>query len=245
MPLSDPAPMVTPDPIEYAFKDESLLTQALTHASMGMRHNERLEFLGDAVLDLVVVDDLYRTREDLSEGELTVRKSHVVSRPSLAVAADKLGLPGRTKVGRGLNRDDLSAAVKAGLYESVLGAIFLDGGLEAAAEFIKRTLGEPLSRARSDEGVRVPKQSLQELAQRNGGEPPTYEVLEEAGEPHAPRFLVRARIEERCFPEAWGSTLKEAEGLAAEAALSELNPAPQDDATQEFGEGVFTDGEAP
>ena len=231
--------MEPPDPIQYTFEDESLLLQALTHASVGRRHNERLEFLGDAVLDLVIVEDLYRSRHDLSEGELTVRKSHVVSRPSLAVATDELGLPARTKVGRGLKRENLSAAVRAGLYESVVGAIYLDGGFGAAQTFIRRTLAAPLVRALSDEGVQVPKQSLQEFAQQDGGEPPVYEVVEETGEAHAPRFLVRAHIGERSFPEAWGTTLKEAEGLAALAALEKIQQPPVETTEPFFGQGVF------
>lgn len=236
--------MSTPDPIQHAFEDPALLEQALTHASVGRRHNERLEFLGDAVLDLVVVEDLFLSREDLSEGELTVRKSHVVSRPSLAVAADDLALPERTKVGRGLDRANLSAAVKAGLYEAIVGAIYLDGGLQNAAEFIRRTLAAPILQAQSVEGVKIPKQALQELAQKDGGEPPTYEVLEEAGEAHAPRFRVRVRLENRCFPEAWGSTLKEAESLAAQAALEEIETQPEAQSKQGFGSGIYTEGDA-
>lgn len=238
------APMTKPDPIQYTFVEPALLEQALTHASVGRRHNERLEFLGDAVLDLVVVENLFKAREDLPEGELTVRKSHVVSRPSLAVAADELELPGRTKVSRGLDRENLSAAVKAGLYEAVVGAIYLDGGLEAAVEFIQRTLSAPLSRARSIEGVKIPKQGLQELAQTDGGDPPTYEILEETGEAHAPRFSVRARLGDRCFSAAWGSTLKEAESLAAQKALHEIEFGPDASGSLKFGHGIFTGEDA-
>lgn len=208
--------------LPHAFVDPALLEEALTHASARPRHNERLEFLGDAVLDLVVAEELFGARTDLPEGELTVRKSHVVSRPTLAEAADRLGLTPRLRVGKGLRKVELSSTVRAGLFEAVVGAVYLDGGLEAARSFVHATLSAPLDRARAAAEVVVPKQRLQELAQRDGGAPPTYELLEEAGEAHAPRFRVRAVVAGTPHPDAWGSTVKEAEMEAARLALAQL-----------------------
>ena len=209
--------------LPHAFEDPSLLEEALTHASAGPRHNERLEFLGDTVLDLIVAEALFTERADLPEGELTVRKSHVVSRPTLAEAADRLGLTPRLRVGKGLRKVELSASVRAGLYEAVVGAVHRDAGLEAARSFVETSLAEALGRARAQAEVVVPKQRLQELAQRDGGAPPSYELLEESGEAHAPRFRVRAVVAGTPHPDAWGSTLKEAERRAALLALEALD----------------------
>lgn len=222
-PLSPPDALDPIPGLPHSFEDPALLERALTHASKGPRHNERLEFLGDAVLDLVVAELLYRERADLAEGDLTVRKSHVVSRPSLADAADRLGLTGRLKLGRGMDRDHVSASVRAGLFEAVVGAVYLDGGLPAAEAFVGVALETALDEALRQESIRVPKQLLQELAQRNGGSPPTYELLEEDGTAHSPRFRVRAVVGEEAFESAWGSTLKEAQSRAATAALEHLN----------------------
>jgi ribonuclease-3 len=227
-----PHPPVQPVPdLPHAFVDTALLEEALTHASARPRHNERLEFLGDAVLDLVVAEELFGARTDLPEGELTVRKSHVVSRPTLAEAADRLGLTPRLRVGKGLRKVELSSTVRAGLFEAVVGAVYLDGGLEAARSFVHATLADSLDRARAEAEVVVPKQRLQELAQRDGGAPPTYELLEEVGEAHAPRFRVRAVVAGTPHPEAWGSTLKEAEMEAARLALAQLEGRESGDAS--------------
>ncbi len=210
--------------IPHQFRDPALLELALTHSSTGAeRDNERLEFLGDAALDLVIAEELFRHHVELPEGGLTVLKAWVVSRRTLADAGRELGLENEARLGGGLSRRTLSRAVLANLYEAVLGAIYLDGGLEAARAFIHATLAEPLAFVRAGRTGANPKQVLQEYCQRRSGSPPQYEVLEDRGRAHARAFLVRARTPASTFPSAWGRTRKEAEHWAAYEALLVLD----------------------
>jgi ribonuclease-3 len=207
-------------PFGHDFRDPALYELALTHSSVeGTQDNERLEFLGDAALDLVVAEELYATHPDLSEGPLTELKAAVVSRKALAEAARRLALEDAARVGRGLGRRALSRAVLANLFEALLGAIYLDGGFAAARRFVLSSLADDLARVREDSLGGVPKQRLQELCQRCWGEPPMYVVLEQRGKSHARAFLVAAEADGEQFPSAWGRTVKEAESRAAEEAL--------------------------
>jgi ribonuclease-3 len=206
--------------LPHEFRDPALLELALTHASTGSRaDNERLEFLGDAALDLIVADELFRAHPDLAEGELTELKSHVVSRPALARAARVLELEPAARIGLGLRRRALPASVLANLYEALLGAVYLDGGLDAARAFARATLAEPLQRARERCGSANPKQELQHRAQQRSNELPVYRLLESRGEAHARAFLISAELRGERFPSAWGRTRKEAESWAAHEAL--------------------------
>jgi len=210
-------------PLPHEFSDPDLLDLALTHASMGRgADNERLEFLGDAALDLVVAEELYRQHPDLAEGDLTELKALVVSRRTLAEAAQKLELEARAKVGRGLDRRALSRSVLANLYEAVLGAVYLDAGLQAAADFATASLAEPLQHVHERREANVPKQVFQEHCQRRDGQPPRYEVVESRGKAHARAFLVRAIAGGESYATAWGRTRKEAEHWAAQEALLTL-----------------------
>lgn len=209
--------------LPYEFRDPSLLELALTHASVGAEaNNERLEFLGDAVLDLVIAEELYRRHADLAEGVLTELKAWVVSRRTLAVAASRLGLEPHVRVGPGLQRVALPRSLMANVYESVLGAVYLDAGFELSRAFVLRTLHDELEGAQERTGVSNPKQSLQQLSQRVWGTPPEYVVLDERGRSHARAFLVAAQVGDERFPSAWGRTLKEAERWAAHEALLTL-----------------------
>lgn len=208
----------------YRFNRPELLGLALRHASAGPPHNERLEYLGDAALDLVVAEALYRQHADLDEGRLSELKASVVSRPSLAAAARRVGLSEGAVLGQGLTAETLSRALLANLMEAWLGAIYLDGGLEAVRNAIEQALAEPLRGALAHELEANPKQALQHLAQAQTGRPPEYELLRERGLAHARAFQVRARLNGRTFPSAWGRTRKEAERWAAHEALLELSP---------------------
>jgi ribonuclease-3 len=207
----------------HRFQDPGLLGLALRHASAGPPHNERLEYLGDAALDLVVAEALYRQHPDLDEGRLSELKASVVSRPSLAAAARRVGLQEGAVLGQGLTAETLSRALLANLMEAWLGAIYLDGGLEAVRGAIEQALAEPLRGALAHELEANPKQALQHLAQAQTGRPPEYELLRERGLAHARAFQVRARLNGRAFPSAWGRTRKEAERWAAHEALLELS----------------------
>ncbi len=208
------------DQVLRHFRDRELLELALTHSSVGEgENNERLEFLGDAVLDLIVAEDLYHSLPDQPEGVLTEMKAWVVSRATLAEAARKLGVERHVRVGPGLRGRALPRSVLANLYEAILGAIYLDRGLEAAERFVERTLADPLGEVRAKRLAGNPKQELQQICQRRWGSPPDYVLLEEHGRSHARAYLVSAEAGRRRFPPAWGRTMKEAERWAAHEAL--------------------------
>lgn len=217
--------------LPHAFRDERLLELALTHASTGASEdNERLEFLGDAVLDLVVAEELYRVAPALDEGAMTELKAWVVSRKVLAGATRELGLEERARVGGGLRDRALTSSMLANLYEAALAAVYLDAGLEAARDFVRATLAAPLARVQAQKSAPNEKQVLQRLSQLETGVPPAYVLLQERGHAHAKAFLVAAEVGARRFPSAWGRTLKEAERWAAHEALLVLDaekvPAP-------------------
>jgi ribonuclease-3 len=210
----------------HAFRDRSLLVTALTHASIADRRlvsNERLEFLGDAVLGLVACEHLFRWLPERLEGELTKVKSHVVSRQTCAEIAGELGLDECILLGKGMGpRSSLPQSVRAAVLEAVIGAIYLDGGLEAARTLLLRAL-EPRVEQASRTGHQynyksVVQQSLLSLDMA----PPNYVVLDEKGPDHAKCFEVAVVSGERRFPACWGSSKKAAEQLAALAALREL-----------------------
>lgn len=204
----------------HSFGDPDLLELALTHASTGeARNNERMEFLGDTVLDLIVAEELYERHSHLAEGALTEAKAWVVSRRTLADAALAWGLSERARLGTGLDARALSRPVLANLYEAWLGAIYLDGGLEPARHAALESLAPYLEAATQARASKSPKQVLQEACQRQYGKPPSYELLVERGLDHAKAFLVRAVTPETAYPSAWGRTRKEAESWAAHEAL--------------------------
>jgi len=206
--------------LPHSFRDPALLDLALTHASTSAQaDNERLEFLGDAVLDLIVAEELYKSSLALDEGAMTELKAWVVSRKVLAGVARDLDLEHLARVGQGMKDRTLTPSMLANLYEALLGAVYLDGGLEAARLFALATLSGPLERVRDLRGAPSEKQLLQRHAQVETGAPPTYLVLGERGHSHARAFLVAAEIEGRRFPSAWGRTRKEAERWAAHEAL--------------------------
>jgi ribonuclease-3 len=206
--------------LPHEFRDSDLLELALTHSSLGVsRDNERLEFLGDAALDLVVAEDLFRCHRDLAEGDLTELKASVVSRKTLAEAARALGLGEVARLGQGLRQRALPRSVLANLYEAVLGAVYLDAGLDAARSFVLSTLNGPLAAVRARAREANPKQRFQQLCQSRFGALPAYIVLETRGEAHSKAFLIAAEADGERFPSAWGRTRKEAESWAAHEAF--------------------------
>ena len=210
----------------YEFRDAALLVAALTHAS-GAQHrlasNERLEFLGDAILGFVVCDMLYRAFPDSLEGDLTRIKSVVVSRETCSRISDRLELVDFLIVGKGLavNRP-VPTSVLSDLFESLVAAVYLDGGLEAARPLVERLMQPEIDRVVSGETGSNHKSLLQQWAQRDFGITPTYEVLEESGPDHSKSFHVSAQIGQRRYSPAWGRNKKEAEQRAASNALTEL-----------------------
>ena len=212
--------------IGYVFSDKGLLRAALTHAS-GAQHrlasNERLEFLGDAVLGLVISEILFKRYPYSLEGELTHIKSIVVSRQTCARMSQTLGLEEFLILGKGLTTQGaVPESVLADVFESLVAAIYLDGGLEAARRFIHTHIGPEIEAAAEGESDGNYKSLLQQLAQREHGVTPTYELLAEKGPDHCKYFQISAQIGQTRYPPAWGRTKKEAEQLAARNALQEL-----------------------
>ena len=216
--------------LDYTFRDKDLLIAALTHAS-GAQHrlasNERLEFLGDAILGAVVCELLYRQYPDYLEGDLTKIKSVVVSRQTCAKISEALGLQEFLVVGKGMTTNPtVPPSLLADVFESLVAAIYLDGSDIAARGFIERFLGPEIELAAAGELGGNYKSLLQQLAQREVGSTPTYQLLDEKGPDHSKCFKVSAQIARTRFQPAWGRNKKEAEQRAARNALAELNHEP-------------------
>ncbi|MFN9077823.1 MAG: ribonuclease III, partial [bacterium] len=212
--------------IDYRFQDRALLVQALVHASIAsarVASNERLEFLGDAILGAVVCEHLYRRCPEELEGELTKIKSNAVSRKVCAEIAVELGLADAVHLGKGMgDRTNLPQSLLAALFESVIGAVYLDGGIEPARAIILRLLD-----ARIGESARLGHQQnfksvLQQALQQRELGTPVYVVLEEKGPDHAKCFEICVEIGARRFKGCWGMSKKSAEQQAALEALVEL-----------------------
>lgn len=219
----------------YKFQDRQLLQVCLTHAS-GARHrlvsNERLEFLGDAVLGMVVCEMLYRRFPQATEGELTRIKSVLVSRHTCAKISLALGCHEFLLLGKGLSTSDtVPSSVSAAVLESLIAGVYLDGGLQAAATLIERILADELELTVQHEHGRNFKSQLQQIAQRQFGATPFYKLLDEKGPDHSKCFQVMAVIGEQTFTAAWGTTKKEAEQRAAENAFQEIQKSNASDVT--------------
>jgi ribonuclease-3 len=212
--------------IGYYFQDREMLRGALTHASGAdnrLASNERLEFLGDAILGFVVCELLYEQFPSLLEGDLTKIKSVVVSRKTCAKISRALGLIDFLIVGKGMAT---SAAVPpsllADVFESLVAAIHLDGGLEASKRFILTHVALEIDLAASGESGANYKSQLQQHAQRECGTTPTYVLLDEKGPDHSKSFEVAAQVGTLLYPPAWGRNKREAEQRSAANALAVL-----------------------
>jgi ribonuclease-3 len=219
----------------HQFAELQLLRAALTHRSAAQEsgqgtHYERLEFLGDAVLGVLAAEWLYR-RLDAPEGELSKRKSWLVSEAMLAAHAQRLGLGEALRVGVGEERSGgrEKASLLADSLEAVIGAAYLDGGLDAARPLVLALLeagAEAYGRAAD---LRDPKTTLQErLQERQGGEPPEYRLVDSSGPDHRKVFTVECWSSGRLLGRGEGSSKKRAEQAAAAAALEALEATPPD-----------------
>lgn len=213
----------------HAFQDPALLRRALVHRSADHpEDNERLEFLGDAVVGLVVAEELLqRAGPDVGEGPLTRARAQVVRREGLAAAARDLDLGERLVLGEGERRAGGADKdrILCGAFEALVGAVFLDGGYQSAREFCLQSLSTAVREALEKAPLRDPKSELQELTQEHGQGLPRYQLLEQEGEPHRPRF--RVRVEVGCVAASGeGGSKKEAEREAARGALEILRRHP-------------------
>jgi ribonuclease-3 len=218
--------------IGYRFRQPELLRAALTHASGAntrLASNERLEFLGDAVLGLVTCEQLFQRFPDYQEGDLTKVKSVVVSRRTCARFSKQLGLGEFLFLGRGMNVQDGAAvppSMLADVYESLVAAIYLDGGLEVARTFILEHLGPEIEEAAEGPAGGNFKSLLQQIAQREFNATPQYILLDEKGPDHSKCFKIAAVIGRHTHAGAWGRTKKEAEQRAAMNALAQIHGDP-------------------
>jgi ribonuclease-3 len=212
--------------IDYQFENLDLLREALTHAS-GANHrlvsNERLEFLGDAILGAIVCELLFKQFPDYLEGELTRIKSAVVSRRTCTKISEKLGISEFLVIGKGMGcHEQTPSSVLSDVVESLIGAIYLDGGISPARTFIVRHIGPEIDAAVDGNGGLNYKSNFQQLAQRDFGETPTYQLLDEKGPDHSKCFKIAAKVGVRHYAPAWGPNKKEAEQRAASNALRQL-----------------------
>lgn len=208
------------------------LEEALTHPSYANEHrgsardNQRLEFLGDAVLGMLACEHIFNEFPELLEGDMTKIKSTVVSRRTCAIIAGRLGLPELLKLGKGMQtRGDLPSSLAAAALESVIGAVYLEAGLDAVRAFIMPHLAPLVQRAADSGHQHNFKSVLQQHSQQVFGCSPLYVLRAEEGPDHAKRFLIGVQIEDRVFPACWGKSKKQAEQQAALAALRELRVA--------------------
>jgi len=218
--------------LHYEFQDRDLLRRALTHSSIAVSRlssNERMEFLGDSVLGMVVCETLFENYPDFPEGELTRIKSSVVSRSTCARISCDIGLDDCLYLGKGLtNHDGIPESVIAGSFEGVVAAIYLDSGYESARAWLRSVLQEKIIRLVEQEEEENFKSVLQQFAQKDFQLTPGYRLLDEKGPDHSKCFKVSAYIGDDYYPAAWGNTKKEAEQRAAENAYAVLSgqPAP-------------------
>jgi ribonuclease-3 len=210
----------------YRFQEVSLLDRALTHAShahehaaSGAGHNEALEFLGDAVLGFAVADLLHHREPGGAEGVKSKRRAALVSAPSLAARAQRLGVPALLRLGRGEEKTGgrKKANLWANAYEAVIAAIYLDGGLAAALRFVSGEFANDIGR--DDLPAEDAKSALQELLQARGEPVPSYGVVAEEGPSHRRHFRVECRVGGEAIGVGEGSSKKAAQQEAARAAL--------------------------
>ena len=216
--------------IGYTFKDKTLFKQALTHSSYanehrheGLKDNERLEFLGDAVLEIISSEYLFYNYPDMAEGEMTKLRASIVCEPTLALCTHEISLGSYLFLGKGeertggRNRD----SIVSDAMESVIGAIYLDGGFASAKEFIHKFILTDIEHKKLFYDCKT---SLQEVVQGHYEEELNYRLISEEGPDHDKRFSVEARIGERVIGTGIGHTKKAAEQEAAYQALLFLKP---------------------
>jgi ribonuclease-3 len=202
--------------------DLALFERALTHSSRSDENYERLEFLGDRVLGLVIADWLYALFPAEAEGQLSKRLNVLVSRTTCAEVARDLDLAGRMRLGKQARDDGAfeSDNVLGDMVESLIGALWLEAGFETARAFIRAAWGDRVTR--QDRAPQHPKSALQEWAAANDRKAPVYEMIGRSGPQHAPTFVVKVSIRGVGEAEAEGLTKQEAETAAAQALLDQV-----------------------
>jgi ribonuclease-3 len=218
--MSDVAAFVR-DKLEHQPHDIGLFEMALTHSSLDGPSYERLEFLGDRVLGMVIARALYERYPQEPEGHLSKRYNALVDRATCADNGREIGLPPLIRLGRQAREDRASESenVVGDVVEALIGALYLDGGLEVAQRFILKLWDAELSNQRK--APQHPKSALQELAAAKGVKAPLYEIVSRTGAHHAPKFTVRVSVNTLGEASAEGTSKQEAETAAAAALLEQ------------------------
>ncbi len=261
-PSGDPGQAFSPSDLEtlvgYSFKNQDLLTQALTHRSFvnehegeKLRNNESLEFLGDAVLGFVISARIFQHYPELTEGELSKIKAYLVSAANLVRFAEGIHLGDFVRLSRGEEKTGgrTKRAIVVDAYEAIIGAMYLDGGVEAASDFVGRQISEFL------DGLDLKqltygdfKSALQEHLHNLGGPEPIYRVVDEIGPDHKKTFVVQVIVHGEVVAESSGKTKKEAQQAAAHLALDFLKSPKSEESEQamtpaDSGENPIDEGE--
>lgn len=212
--------------IGYKFSNRNLLSEAFAHSSAvddRLHSNERLEFLGDSVLAVVICRALFEQFPDYMEGDLTKIKSMLVSRRTCARVTKRLGLQEFLKIGKGMaSNRALTNSLAAGLLEAIIAAIYIDADFDAASNFILRTFAPEIAMADAEQSQGNFKSLLQQYAQQQFNTTPDYLLLDEKGPDHDKCFESEVVVAGRHFQSAWGTNKKQAEQKAAFNALVEL-----------------------
>jgi ribonuclease III len=205
----------------YKPKDLPLFQRALTHSSASRDSYERLEFLGDRVLGLVIASWLYESHADEPEGKLSRRLNALVARETCAQVGREIGLPALIRLGKQAREDGANQSdnVVGDVVEALIGALLIDGGMEVAERFVRSAWASLIEH--QGRAPQHPKSALQELAAAKELKPPVYEVVGRSGAHHAPRFTVRVAVDKLGEAEAEGSSKQEAETAAAAALLKQ------------------------
>lgn len=217
--------------LAYDFKDKDLIKTAITHTSFAneargrVDHNERLEFLGDSVLSLSVSEFIYKTYPKLPEGSMTKLRAGVVSEFTLAKIAKSMGLGKYLRLGKGeqINGGRHRDSILADAFEAIIAAIYLDGGLEPAKEFVIRQLADSIKNLSKSDGSWDSKTLLQELLQVSNKADIKYEIIAEDGPDHNKSFTAQISNNGKIIGTGQGKSKKEAEQMAAYNALKKIN----------------------
>ena len=215
--------------IEYCFKDKTLLLNALTHRSVGQHNNERLEFLGDAILGMVIADELFHRFPECAEGEMSRLRASLVKGATLSELARNLSLGDYLKLGPGELKSGgfRRSSILADAFEAILAAVYLDSDLETCRDLILRQLATRLDKVSPENIGKDPKTQLQEYMQARRLPLPSYDVTEVTGKAHAQTFTVECKVDDGDSVTAVGSSRRKAEQAAASQLLEQLNGAVQ------------------
>ncbi|HHJ35342.1 MAG TPA: ribonuclease III [Gammaproteobacteria bacterium] len=212
--------------LEYSFTDPSLLDEALTHRSYASINNERLEFLGDGILNFVIADELFKAYPDVQEGDLSRLRANLVNKESLAVIANSLNLGEVLKLGSGELKSGgfRRPSILADAVESLLGSVYCDGGFGPARNLIVRLYADRLASPTDLQSLKDPKTRLQELLQSRRLTLPHYQVIDITGQAHAQVFHIRCTIDEMEIEvSGQGKSRRKAEQIAADKAIEQVN----------------------